>query len=61
MELDGREMNGVKLKDGSGKRKARIRAESNNAYKEEGSEDDGDEPLVRSLPHGLRSGISPVF
>jgi hypothetical protein len=54
MEVDGREENCIKLKgDGLGKRKARKSAENNRVYKEESSESDGDEPLVRRLPHDL--------
>jgi hypothetical protein len=62
MEIDSREVNGVKPKgDGLGKRKARKSAENNNSYKEEDSEDDGDEPLVRRLPHGSYSGVPLAF
>ncbi|KAI9770226.1 MAG: DNA topoisomerase 1 [Geoglossum simile] len=48
MEIDNREVNGVKPKgDGLGKRKARKSAENKNTYKEEESEDDRDGPLVK--------------
>ena len=62
MEVDGREVNGVRPKgNGLGKRKARKSTENNNTYKEEDSEDGGDEPLVRRLPYGLHSGVSLAF
>ncbi|KAH0560027.1 hypothetical protein GP486_003449 [Trichoglossum hirsutum] len=52
MEIDGEATNGVKSSgEGLGKRKARKSTEKSKSYKEESSEEDEDEPLVRRMSH----------
>ncbi|KAH0544184.1 hypothetical protein FGG08_001629 [Glutinoglossum americanum] len=60
MEIDRREINGIKPSgNGLGKRKARKSAENNKGYKEESSEDEEDEPLVKRRRTGTGKAAKP--